>query len=194
MLSPGSSRMLSCTLNTLVLGNLIFGGLYHSLGDKSEFPHQVGPKRRAAKSMHANDHSAGPNITVPADDAAGFDRDSRAYARWKNVVAISLILLFEGFPAWHAHDPRSNSFLGELFVSRNAQMHFAAAGDEDHRGRAILRAGHDIGAARNTDGGGVTAAVEGRQLLPAEHQASRPIGQRHHDFIGLAHLIGVGRP
>src|SRR5215472_14600426 len=91
--------------------------------------------------MHADDSALGTGIAVPADHGAGLDRDAGFHARWKNLLAIMPVLLFEQLPAWHAHDPPSNSLLLELFVSRNAKLHFAAAGNKDDIRSAILRPG-----------------------------------------------------
>jgi len=82
----------------------------------------------------------------------------------------------------------------ERLVHRDAELHFAAAGDQDHVRLAAFGIGHHIGAARESGGRRVTAAVENRQLLPAENEAGRLVAQPHDDFIRFDHLVGIGRP
>ena len=57
---------------------------------------------------------------------------------------------------------------------------------------AVVGVRHNIAAARQAGRRRVAAAVERRQLLPAEHQAGRLIVQAENDFAGFAHFVGVG--
>src|SRR4029077_774687 len=113
--------------------------------------------------MHTDDRPVGTGIAVPADHGAGFDRDAGFDARRKDLLAIMPILLFEQLPAWHAHDPPSNSLLFERFVGRNTKLHFAAAPNQDHL--PVVRTRHHISAAGKAVRGGVAVAVESRKLL-----------------------------
>ena len=61
----------------------------------------------------------------------------------------------------------------KTLVGLDAQLHLAAAADQDHLRVAVFGVGHDIGAAREARGRRVAVAVEHRQRLAAEHQAGR---------------------
>ena len=78
----------------------------------------------------------------------------------------------------------------------DGELHLRAGGHDDHGGGVTVRLGEHVAAAGHALGGGegAVAAVDDRQVLPAQHQAGRPVGVLQDRAPGPGRLVRVRRP
>src|SRR5436190_9365956 len=98
--------------------------------------------------MYSYDRAGSAGVTIPADDGTHFDRDPRANVGRQDAVAVLLVLLLEQFSRRHADHAGAYALALELFVSRDAELHFAAGADQNDARLAHLGIGHHIGTLR----------------------------------------------
>ena len=100
----------------------------------------------------------------------------------------------EQIPARHAHHAGLDAFGGELVGRFEADRHLAPGADQDAGGLpagGLLEHVGAAGRARRRSQAGRT--VEGRQILPGEHDHRGTVGPLHDHAVGFGHLVGVGR-
>ena len=76
----------------------------------------------------------------------------------------------------------------------HGQRDLAAGGDQNHIRLTVRRVCQDVGAAGDTCGRGVFAAIERRQRLPRQDQHRGLMAQRHDVAVGFDDLVGVAGP
>ncbi len=114
-----------------------------------------------------------PVYLAPAEVRSLLDGNSRFHMRRQNRVPVRLVLVVEQLPGRHADDAGADSLFCELFVSVEAERHFAAGADEDHFRVASGGVGEHVGAARQARGRGVFCAVDRGNRLARQDQDGR---------------------
>src|SRR5580700_9495583 len=132
---PSAARL------ALRLGKLRPRSLHHLLCREAELHQEVLERRGGAEAAHADDRSAAPGVTVPADDGTLLDGDARGDFRRQHGLAITLVLPLEQFPRRHAHHAGAHTLALERLVDLDAQPNLAAGADEDDVGLPAFRVG-----------------------------------------------------
>src|SRR5215831_20863389 len=114
----------------------------------AEFGVQLPIVSGLAEMFQADAHSGVAHVPAPAQRNARLDADPGPHSRRQDVLTVGLVLLGEPLQARHRHDSRRDAALAEAGAGGEGNLDLTARRDEDHAGRAAVRLGQDIAAAR----------------------------------------------
>src|SRR3982074_2986254 len=146
------------------------------------------------------DSDAAPGVTddlLPAAGDPGLDTDPRPDTGRQDRVTVSRVLHGEPFHAWHRDDAGGDAVCLELVAGIKRDLHFGPGPDQQDAGGAAVCLGEDVAAAGGTLGGsmaGAIAAVQDRDVLPAEDDAGGPAGVLDDRAPADAGLVRIAGP
>ena len=135
-----------------------------------------------------------PDEALPAERRALLHGDARAHRRRQDLFPVLLRLQVEELPGRHADDAHLLALGRELLVGADAELHLAAAPDQDQLGLSVIGVGEHVGAALEPGCRRVTAPVEGRNRLAREHERDGRVVKPHQDAPRLDRLVRVAGP